>query len=84
MATKNITVTEEAYESLKAVKRSDESFTDTVLRITEHRRDVWKGYGSMHGELDGVMDTIREDRERATIEANAKHERLFGDENGDT
>lgn len=37
MVTKNITVTEEAYESLKAVERSDESFTDTVLRITENR-----------------------------------------------
>lgn len=37
----------------------------------------------MHGELDGVMDTIREDREQATIEANAKHERLFGNDDSD-
>lgn len=80
VATKPITVTEEAYDSLKALKRSDESFSEALLRITEHRRDVWKGYGAMHGELDGVMDTIREDRERATRESSEKIERLFADE----
>ncbi|QSG14207.1 antitoxin VapB family protein [Halapricum desulfuricans] len=72
MGTKTLTITEEAYERLRAHKRDDESFTDTILRITGDERDVMKGFGAMsdvegfreevervRGELDGDL------RERA-------------------
>jgi len=35
MASKNITITEDAYDRLKALKREDESFSDLVTRLTE-------------------------------------------------
>ena len=35
MATKTISVTEEAYEALLREKMNKESFTDTILRITK-------------------------------------------------
>ena len=35
MATKTISVTEKAYEALLREKKSKESFTDTILRITK-------------------------------------------------
>ena len=43
MDTKTLTISEEAYERLKAHKRDDESFTDTILRLTESEGDVMKG-----------------------------------------
>ncbi|PSP44669.1 hypothetical protein BRC69_07835, partial [Halobacteriales archaeon QH_6_66_25] len=33
MSSKNITITEDAYERLKALKREDESFSDLVVRL---------------------------------------------------
>lgn len=47
MATKTLTITEEAYERLKAHKRADESFTDTVLRLTEADQDIMRGFGML-------------------------------------
>ena len=35
MATKNISITEEAYHALTHEKKNNESFTDTILRITK-------------------------------------------------
>lgn len=45
MATKNLTITEEAYEQLRKHKRADESFTDTILRLTGEDRDTMAGFG---------------------------------------
>lgn len=46
MGTKTITITEEAYDRLKAHKRADESFTETILRMTGEDRNPMKGFGS--------------------------------------
>ncbi|WP_247729514.1 antitoxin VapB family protein [Halovivax limisalsi] len=60
MGTKTITVTEEAYESLEAHKRDDESFTEAILRITGSERDVMKGFGSWEGaDLRGAVEGHR-------------------------
>jgi predicted CopG family antitoxin len=45
MGTKNITITEEAYERLRALKRDDESFSELVTRLTE-REDPMAFAGS--------------------------------------
>ncbi len=37
MTTKTITVTREAYEALKSMKASRESFSKTILRITKRK-----------------------------------------------
>lgn len=35
MASKNITITEDVYEALRSLKRTDESFSDVIRRLTE-------------------------------------------------
>ncbi|MHB9287494.1 antitoxin VapB family protein [Halobacteriales archaeon Cl-PHB] len=52
MATKSLTITEEAYERLRKHKREGESFTETILRLTGAERDLLAGYGSMADEAD--------------------------------
>lgn len=62
MTTKTITVTEEAYERLRAMKRADESFTDVLLRLTGDERDVMKGFGTWSGtDLRGAVDEARDE-----------------------
>ncbi|MBX0286818.1 antitoxin VapB family protein [Haloarcula salinisoli] len=64
MATKTITVTEEAYERLREMKREDESFTDVLLRVTGGEQDVMKGFGSWADSgLRGEVETAREERD---------------------
>ena len=46
MASKNISITEEAYEALQREKGSDESFTDAILRLTRKRGKLSDCFGS--------------------------------------
>lgn len=62
MATKSLTITDEAYERLKAHKRDDESFTDTILRLTGSERDLMEGFGSMR-DVEGFREAVEETRE---------------------
>lgn len=62
MGTKSITVTDEAYERLKAHKRDGESFTDTLLRITADEADVMSGFGSMR-DVDDFRDAAESTRD---------------------
>lgn len=61
MATKTLTITEEAYEKLKAHKREGESFTDTILRLTGADRDVLQGFGAMEN-VEGFRSAVEETR----------------------
>ena len=49
MATKTITVTEEAYERLAAFKGDDESFSETLLRLTDAGGDPMEMVGAWAG-----------------------------------
>ena len=62
MASKNITITDEAYERLAEHKRADESFTDVVLRLTAGERDVMAGFGAMR-DVDGFREAVEGARE---------------------
>jgi predicted CopG family antitoxin len=46
MATKTISITEEAYEALQREKKGKESFTDTILRITKKSGKVSDCFGT--------------------------------------
>ena len=61
MSSKNITITEEAYERLRAHKRDDESFTDVVLRLTGAEVDPMNGFGAMK-DADGFREAVEETR----------------------
>ena len=64
MGTKTIRVREEVYESLKACKRPDESFSDLLQRLTDRMSSFERGFGAFADvdfesgldELDGRFD----------------------------
>ena len=69
VATKTITLTDEAYERLREMKRDDESFTDVVLRVTGSDRDLMKGFGSwadteLREAVEASKDEFDEDFEQ--------------------
>ena len=61
---KTLTVSEEAYEKLVKVKKSGESFTETILRLTRGKGSLLKHAGSW-GNLDDaeVEEVFKEVRE---------------------
>jgi len=68
VATKTITLTEEAYQRLRALKRDDESFTDVVLRLTNSEQNLMKGFGSwsntdLREEVEAAQNEFDEDFE---------------------
>lgn len=61
MSSKNITLTEEAYERLRSHKRDDESFTDVVLRLTDAEVDPMEGFGAMK-DVEGFRAAVEGSR----------------------
>jgi predicted CopG family antitoxin len=53
MGTKTIGLDDEAYELLRAEKREDESFSDTVKRITEVVNSDWQSSFGKYSDLNG-------------------------------
>ncbi len=62
MGTKNIAISDEAYQMLKALKKSGESFTDVIERMTRRSSVL---------ELAGLLSK----REVATVEKHVKEVR---------
>ncbi len=61
MASKTISLKEEAYERLKALKTSDKSFSDVVLELTEDKK---KGLEKLRDvKTDYTVEELIEDRE---------------------
>ena len=55
MGTKTVGIDDEAYEPLKAEKREDESFSDTVKRIAREVSEDWRrGFGKYSEERDKI------------------------------
>lgn len=79
MATKTISLSEDAYERLKALKREGESFSDVVRRLTR-TVDLREFHGVLSEESGAeVADAIAEGRARRNEEHERRVERL-GDE----
>jgi len=70
MTTKTLTITEEAYERLRARKSGDESFSELIIRIT-HRRPLADFAGILEGESGSALKKAVEDsrRERQAVDA---------------
>ncbi len=76
MATKTISITEEAYERLKMRKEPRESFTDIINRITE-KRDIMEFAGILTDEdAEKMKDHIKKMRQSSTDRINRVREAL--------
>jgi predicted CopG family antitoxin len=63
---KSISVSEEAYQTLKALKKPEESFSDVVLRLIskKQKKSILDFSGTWHGDdIDEVFSQVKKDRE---------------------
>ena len=68
MTSKNISLTEDAYELLKSMKLGDESFSDTIRRLARRRRlsDCVGLWADMpEEEIEAIKGSIEDLRRRA-------------------
>jgi hypothetical protein len=73
VVSKNITVTEDAYNRLKALKRDDESFSDLVVRLTENTDPM-----AFAGSCPGLGEHVDEARGDLDDDLADQHDELFG------
>lgn len=77
MTSKNISLTDDAYELLKKMKMGDESFSDTIRRLAKRRRisDCVGLWAEVPDEdIEVIKENIKEIRKRAdeSLEARAR------------
>ncbi len=65
MSTRTISITEDAYERLKAKKEPRESFSDVIVRITKKGRLTDFAGILTDKEADDIEKSIRESRNRS-------------------
>jgi len=77
MVDKTISLTHRAYHALKAVKFKDESFSDTVIRVTKIGAAA-KFFGILKDkpELDSMRRRIKENRLEIEKEFKARQKKI--------
>ncbi|MEM3126825.1 MAG: antitoxin VapB family protein [Candidatus Woesearchaeota archaeon] len=63
MATKTITIKNEAYERLAQLKMPTESFSDEIMRITEKKGSFMDAYGIFSDIPDEVWSKVEKNME---------------------
>jgi predicted CopG family antitoxin len=63
MATKNISLSEDAYKALKNLKESEESFSDVIRRLSSHYANIDKFAGAFP-ELADVQGELKQERKQ--------------------
>lgn len=72
MAVKTITVTEDAYQALKSLKSTSESFSETILRVAK-RKPLSSFFGVLSEERGERLETaIIEARKRRNVAHRAR------------
>ncbi len=66
MGTKNIAISDEAYQMLKALKKSGESFTDVIERMTRGSSVLELAGLLSRGEMAAVEKHVKEVRRRSS------------------
>ena len=76
MGTKNISISEEAYERLAALKKPNESFTEVVNRLTK-KRSILELVGTLtEKEGEEIRRNIKELREASSKRVQSKASRV--------
>lgn len=73
MSSKNITITEDAYDRLKALKREGESFSELVVRLTETADPL-----AFAGSCPGLAEHVETARDDLETDLEERHDELFG------
>jgi predicted CopG family antitoxin len=76
MGTKNISISEEAYERLAALKRPNESFTEVVNRLTKKRSILELAGVITEKEGDDIRGGIDVLRKSSSMRVKASAERI--------
>ena len=79
MATKNISITEEAYRRLFCLKKKNESFSEIIIKITgkTNLRDFFGVLSKESG--DELEKNINEVRRESRKLSNDKYKNIFGE-----
>jgi predicted CopG family antitoxin len=76
MGTKTISLTEEAYERLKAAKKEGESFSDVINRISPGVR-LEEYWGILDGEAgDELREAVADGRSRRNATRSERRDRI--------
>jgi len=76
MATKTISLDEDAYNRLKNLKKGDESFSDIVKRIADEKSLLEVAGILSEEEAEELRKNVEELRERTRTETDQRAERL--------
>ena len=79
MATKTLTITEDAYGLLKSFKLEDESFSEEIMRVlSPGKRKLSDFWGILSEETaDKIEKGIVEDRKRNATRRTLREEKLY-------
>lgn len=80
MATKTITITEEAYRRLKQRKKPGQSFSEVVVELTgEKKGDLLEVFGALKGRAgDELAYGVKRVREEANKDFERRRREVFG------
>ena len=78
MTTKPLTLTEDAYETIKGLKKESESFSDLFLRLGEGKCTVNSFLGLLSGDGKEARENTKKWREEFSKDAEKRHKLLFG------
>jgi len=76
---KTITVTDNAYESLKRMKIRDDSFSDVINRISEEKKTIKDFFGILGKEsYEEMKEKTREIRKKLDKDSKERMKNVFG------
>ena len=78
MATKTITITKDAYESIKSLKKEHESFSHLLLRLARQRDIADTYFGILEGDAKEARTRTKAIRDETSKDARRRHDALFG------
>jgi predicted CopG family antitoxin len=78
MATKTITITENAYESIKSLKNEDESFSNLFVRLSKEKGVASKYFGVLKGDIKEMRERFKNNRTRYNKEYEERKHAFFG------